>query len=431
MKSLGRQLSIAVVGYGLEKLISLIVVTVLIRHVDKTSMGQFFVAIGVCSVAALIVEFGSARYLVRATAQDPAGAAIWLGGVLKFRLPLLVAALLSINTVVVVAAPHLLWIYVFTSIYILLENLYYAFGSTLTGLGAIGVRVATGLVGPLCLLLLVPAAALLGWSFERIVVLYAGAATFMAGLGFLVVVRRVGWPPILRGAAAVRSILAQCSWLFGVNVAVLIHARIDEWMLASMLDFREVAGYAAAYKLVEVSRSAVRPITMVLFPHFAAAVSNNAWEQVRAHATRALWGTALISLIAALTVYAVAPWIVPLLFGREYPESVAITRVLFVATPALFVGFVAMAIGMSLHREKDLLAFAVASIALNFLLNLVAIPRWGALGAAWTTIISESFFCASIIAVLALDLRLRTTHAIAAAASGAGALEVCSRHNEA
>lgn len=411
MRSLRGQLWIAVLGYGLEKLIALGVVTLLIHHVAKVTMGKFFVAISVCSVAALVVEFGSARYLVRATAQNVGGAAAWLGGVLTFRLPLLGLALLTINAVVAVTAPSLLWIYVFTSIYVLLENLYYAFGATLTGLGAIGARVATGLVGPLCLLVLVAPAMLLGWSFDRIVVMFAVASTLMAGVGLLVVVKRVGWPPIFRGAVPMRGIIAECQWLFAVNVAVLIHAHLDQWMLASMRNYREVAGYAAAYKLAEVSRSAIRPITMVLFPHFSAAVSNAAWEQVRTHGTRALGAAALISLFVAIAVYAAAPWIVPLLFGRQYPESIAITRVLFVGTPALFVGFVATAIGMSMHLEKQLLAFAGASIALNFVLNLAAIPRWGPLGAAWTTLVSESFFCVSVVASLASNLHLRASRA--------------------
>ncbi|MDY0066125.1 MAG: oligosaccharide flippase family protein [Steroidobacteraceae bacterium] len=409
MHSLKGQLSIATLGYGFEKLISLIVVTVLVHSVDKAMMGQFFVAIGVCSVAAMIVEFGSANYLVRATARDQAGAAAWLGGVLKIRLPLMSAALLTINAAVAATAPHLLWLYVFTSFYVLFENLYYAFGSTLTGLGAIGARVRTGLIGPLILLALVPPAAWLGWPLQHIVVLYAAAMLLMAMVGFGVVVKRVGWPRVFRDAPSATGVLAQCSWLFAVDVAVLIHSRVDEWMLASMRGFREVAGFAAAYKLVEASRSAIRPITLVLFPHFAAAVQANAWERVRGHGARTLLGAALLGVVAAGVVYAIAPWIVPLLFGREYPESVAITRVLFIASPTLFVGFVATMICMSMHLEKRVAAFSVASIAVNFALNLVVIPMWGGVGAAWVKLASESLFCVSVTVLLLVTLRTRSS----------------------
>lgn len=408
MQSIKGQLSIATVGYGVEKLISLLVVTVLIHSVDKALMGRFFVAIGVCSVAAMVVELGSANYLVRATAQDKTRAAAWLGGVLKIRLPLMAMALLTINAAVAVAAPHLSWIYLFTSLYVLFENLYYAFGSTLTGLGAIGVRVGTGLIGPLCLLALVPAAAWLGWSLQQIVVIYAAAMMLMAAVGLAVVVRRVGWPRLFHDTPPASDILAQCSWLFAVDLTVLIHSRVDEWMLASLRSFGEVAGFAAAYKLVEVSRSAIRPVTLVLFPHFATAVKANAWAQLRVDSARTLAGTALFSVLVAVFVYLIAPWIVPMLFGREYPESVAITRVLFIATPALFVGFVATTICMSMRLEKLVATFSVAVIAINFALNLLIIPRWGALGAAWAKLASESLFCSSVVILVATTLRARS-----------------------
>ena len=400
MPPLLRQVSIAAVGHGLEKIIALIVVTVLIQNVDKTLMGQFFFAISVCTAAALLSEFGTSRYLVRTVAQDRAGATAYLGGALRLRLPLMALTVVAINCIVAVIAPQLLWMFIFTSIYILSENLFYAFGSTLLGIGAVSARVVTGMIGPVCMLVLVPGAIFLEWSFDRIVVVYALATTMMATIGLVVVVRRIGPVSIWRGAVSARSIIAQCSLLFAVSAIVLLHSRIDEWMLAAMRDFREVAGYAAAYKLAEVSRTAIRPITMVLFPVFAAAVASAAWQQVRSYAKRTLWSVALVSLIVAICVIAVAPWVVPLLFGAEYSESVAITRVLFLATPALFISCVAMLFNSALHLDKQTLKFAVASVALNFLLNLFIIPRWGAIGAAWSTLVTESLFSVCMVALL-------------------------------
>lgn len=407
MKPLLRQISIATLGHGLEKVIALVIVTVLVRHVDKTLMGEFFFAISVCTAAALLNEFGTSRYLVRAVAQDRTGAAAYLGGVLRLRLPLLALTVVTINCIVAVTAPQLLWMFVFTSIYVLSESLYFAFGSTLLGIGAVSARVVSGLIGPLCLLVLVPTAIFLDWSFDRIVVVYAIATTVMATIGLAVVIRRIGRVTILRGAVSARSVIAQCSLLFAVNLLVLLHARIDEWMLAAMRDFREVAGYAAAYKLAEVSRTAIRPITMVLFPVFAAAVARAAWQQVRSYAKRTLWSVALISLAVAICVIAVAPWLVPLLFGAEYPETVAITRVLFLATPALFISYAAMPINSSLHLDKQTLGFAVVSVGVNFVLNLFIIPRWGAIGAAWSTLVTESLFSVCMLALLSSKLQAR------------------------
>jgi O-antigen/teichoic acid export membrane protein len=406
-KSLFSQLSVTTLGHGLEKAVALLIVMVLVRHVDKASMGEFFFAIGVCTVATLLNEFGTSRYLMRSIAQDRERAATYLGAVLRLRLPLLAVTLAGIVAVVGATAPQLLQVFIFTSIYILFENLYYAFGATLLGIGAVATRVMTGLIGPLLLLALVPAAALLDWPLARIVVLYALASTVMALVGYLVVVRRIGPVTVLAGTLPGRDVLLQCALLFAVNAVVMLHARVDEWMLASMRDFREVAGYAAGYKLAEVSRSAIRPITMMLLPLLAAAAAGAAWERLRTHARRALWTTACISVAVAAFAIAIAPWIVPLLFGHDYPETVAITRVLFLATPAMFVGYVAILINSSLHLDGRTLRFAVASVLVNIALNLLAIPRWGALGAAWATLITESLFSVALLLLLLYGLPLR------------------------
>ena len=397
VKPLLRQLSITTLGHGLEKVIALIVVTVLVHRIDKNLIGEFFFAISVCTVAALFNEFGTSRYLVRSVAQDRERAAANLGGVLGLRLPLLALTILAINVAVAVSAPHLLWIFLFTSIYVLFENLYYAFGSTLLGVGAVATRVATGLVGPLLLLMFVPAAALWHWPLDRIVVIYAAATSVMAVVGYLAVVREIGPVTISRSAAPTRGIVVQWSLLFAVNAVMMLHSRVDEWMLAGMRDFRDVAGYAAAYKLLEVSRSVIRPVTMVLFPLFAAGAARAAWEQMRARTKRVFWATGLIGTIVAVSVIAVAPWLIPLLFGDDYPETVAITRVLFLASPCLLVGYVAALVSSSLHLDRAVLVFAVVSVALNAALNFVAIPSWGAIGAAWTTLTTESLLTIALV----------------------------------
>jgi O-antigen/teichoic acid export membrane protein len=59
-----------------------------------------------------------------------------------------------------------------------------------------------------------------------------------------------------------------------------------------------------------------------------------------------------------------------------------------------------MLFNSALHLDKQTLKFAVASVALNFLLNLFVIPRWGAIGAAWSTLITESLFSVCMVALL-------------------------------
>jgi Na+-driven multidrug efflux pump len=93
--------------------------------------------------------------------------------------------------------------------------------------------------------------------------------------------------------------------------------------------------------------------------------------------------------------------------GVGYPETVAITRVLFLATPVLFINFAAMPFNSSLHLDKQTLSFAIVSVVLNFVLNLFFIPRWGAIGAAWSTLVTESLFGDCMVVLRTSNLHAR------------------------
>ena len=85
---------------------------------------------------------------------------------------------------------------------------------------------------------------------------------------------------------------------------------------------------------------------------------------------------------------------------RDYPGVVP-------GHPALYISFAAMLFNSSLHLDKQTLSFAVVSVILNFVLNLFFIPRWGAIGAAWSTLVTESLFSVCMVVLLTSNLHAR------------------------
>jgi O-antigen/teichoic acid export membrane protein len=65
--------------------------------------------------------------------------------------------------------------------------------------------------------------------------------------------------------------------------------------------------------------------------------------------------------------------------------------VLYLSVPGLYTATVAMLLASSTMREKRAVFIMALGVALNVALNLVAIPRYGALGAAWVTVASQTF----------------------------------------
>lgn len=111
--------------------------------------------------------------------------------------------------------------------------------------------------------------------------------------------------------------------------------------------------------------------------------------------------TGVLGLAVALILYFGAHQILRLIYGPLFGPAEALLRVLTLAVP---LELISALLGVTLVSRKHDVAVAngvtVAAIV-NIGLNLVLVPRYGALGAAWVTVISYAVYCPAL-AVAAL-----------------------------
>ncbi|MGN6513740.1 MAG: oligosaccharide flippase family protein [Lysobacteraceae bacterium] len=94
-------------------------------------------------------------------------------------------------------------------------------------------------------------------------------------------------------------------------------------------------------------------------------------------------------LLIALVLAGLAPWVVPLVFGKAYRPVVAILMVLAWCVPLRFLAVSAGSVLLTEnHMRYRVFALALAATTV-VLLNLALIPRFHALGAAGATVIGE------------------------------------------
>lgn len=390
----------ALLGNAANKLFGFAIIAVLARYVDKVSMGEFFFAVSVTSIVAMLTELGTSRNLAREISLNRTEAAACLARVLYIRLPLLAVALTSTGLCVWLFAPQLLSVFLLTSTYVLVGDLYFAFGAALIAVGAVVKRVATELVGPVVLLAVVVPGTRLGWSFEQILVAHAASSIIVVAITARVTLQIVGRLPRGVEIVAFRRVLTHSLPLFALSVLALVHARLDEIMLAMMTSYEQVASYAASYKLLEVSRFVIRPLGMVLFPVFVAAAAAGDWRKYRAGAGRMLIGVGAVGAAVLIVFVPAAPFIVPVVYGGEYQSSIEIAQILFLAAPALFAGQAALVLANSLYLDRMAILITAIGVIGNAGINLVAIPRWGAIGAAWTTFATETVVALLLVAAV-------------------------------
>ena len=169
-------------------------------------------------------------------------------------------------------------------------------------------------------------------------------------------------------------------------------------MIFSILSATAVAEYETAYRLLEVTRLAVRPLAVVAFPLCVTYATQQRWGDVN----QLLWRTVLLAAalggLFALVVTPRPDLIMGIIWGDAYRQSGPILRVLFLTAPLLLAGVVWASLANAVHLERTLMLIMAMATVLNLTLNFWAIPIWGAVGAAWTTLATEAF----ILTILSL-----------------------------
>jgi PST family polysaccharide transporter len=167
-----------------------------------------------------------------------------------------------------------------------------------------------------------------------------------------------------------------------------IYHRIDQVMLHKMSGDRVLGPYVIAVQLTELFSMLPIALMTSLFP--ALAQSANDEEKFTRYLGESYRFLLVIVFAACALVSPVAAPVIELFYGKEYlPTAGLLIVLIWSEVPIFFAAALGSAlIAKNLQRHTPLPALLCAGI--NILLNLWAIPHYGALGASWATVVSYS-----------------------------------------
>jgi O-antigen/teichoic acid export membrane protein len=149
--------------------------------------------------------------------------------------------------------------------------------------------------------------------------------------------------------------------------------------------------YSMAYRVVDIATMPIYSIREAVYPKLFQHGKEGVADAAEL-TNRLLKRTVPVSIIIALITFFAAP-LIPRFLGPGFAESVAALRWLSVIPVFrcvhIMVGSVLTGAGMQGYRTLAQLAVAL----LNLVLNVYAIPRFGWLGAAWASIITDGTLC--------------------------------------
>jgi len=189
-------------------------------------------------------------------------------------------------------------------------------------------------------------------------------------------------------SSVARELLKESWPLIFAGVAVSLYMRIDQVMLGAMLGQGEVGLYSVALRLSEVWYV----IPSIIVASVTPAISNAhtySYDLYKLRLQQLFNNLVKIAYLVAIPMTFLANFLVHLLYGESYGNAGAILAVHIWAAVFVFLGVASTPWTMNEKTMKVALYQTMLGASINILLNIYLIPRYGGVGAAVATALSQ------------------------------------------
>jgi O-antigen/teichoic acid export membrane protein len=172
------------------------------------------------------------------------------------------------------------------------------------------------------------------------------------------------------------------------GVLVIAYARIDQLIVFESAGNKAAGLYSSVYNVVDQAHFIPLSILTTLAPIIAASWPGDRERMLRtARLTAEMIAIASLGALAFTSVAAVP--IVRLLFGQSFVPAATALPVLFAAFVFIAFGYLNGNLLVVMGMQKRLLRISLIALVVNLAGNLVLVPIFGFLAAAWMTLATE------------------------------------------
>ena len=164
-----------------------------------------------------------------------------------------------------------------------------------------------------------------------------------------------------------------------------LNYRMDILMLKQLSTFEQVGYYSLGTQIAEQLWHIPFAIEMIILSRSANTADNQFMHKTVASIFRV---SLILGVVVSVIIFFMAPFMVPLIFGKEFIPTVKMIQTILPGV-LILVGFRILnsrLIGMG--KPQVAIYTFVPALVINFILNMILLPRFGGIGAAWATNVS-------------------------------------------
>lgn len=178
--------------------------------------------------------------------------------------------------------------------------------------------------------------------------------------------------------------------LFIPVIATSLYTLLDKVMLGNMAGMEQTGFYDYSEKISKMPMAIITALGAVVLPKMTEVISSGRMKEAKELVRETMWFMQVCAMALAFGITAVAPEFVPVFFGAGYEACIPLMSALSMVIPLICAtNVIGVQYLVPSHRDRGFTASVLAGAMINVLINIYAIPTYGAMGAACATIAAE------------------------------------------
>ncbi|MFX0195030.1 MAG: flippase [Candidatus Hodarchaeota archaeon] len=369
----------------------------LARTFGQSGIGDYAFAFALASLFVLGVEFGLRPLITRDIARNPALANDYCGNLLfaQALLAIIVGLVLHLVSVTLGYSGQMCFLVAMAFIGVALKTIGVSFVAFLEAIEAMDKSAIIEIIARLTIVAFGLALILAGVELRIVMIAHVIGGAAYLGLALYWVKQHFGLSRSKISLGFIKKTLHLALPFAGASALYILYSRIDLMMIHHFIGEEETGLYAVAFRSVEAPLVVPLLVGVALYPVLSRAYDQGETERNQLFLSTLKW-LGILGMAGAVTLISIGDRLVVMLFGQEFVKSGILTRWMAIL---LFIGFVKVPywrLLLAMNHEHTQLRIQGLSVGLNLIFNILLIPKWGAFGAVWASIISEAFLAAGL-----------------------------------
>lgn len=374
-----------------QAVLALLVTMVSARYLGPANYGLVNYAASIVNFLKPVMQLGLNAILVKELIDRPEEEGITLGTALGMNLASALVSIISAISFVSLVNPGekvtliVCGLYSVSLIFLALEMIQYWFQAhLLSKYASLTILLAYIVVSVYKLWLLITGKSIYWFSVSN------SLDYLLIAAALLIIYKKQGGQPLSFSCVRGREMLKRSYHYILSGLMVMVFAQTDKIML-KMMSGDEITGYySAAVACTTMSNFVFVAIIDSARPTILKSIQK---EHKKFEQNYTLLNTVVIylALLQSIAITLLAGWMIRLFYGSSYVASVPILRLAVWYTTFSYIGAVRDVWILAKSKQNLLWKVNLSGAVLNVLLNAWLIPRYGAMGAATASLITQIF----------------------------------------